>query len=409
MKIALLTLGTRGDVQPFAVLGRKLQQRDHEVTVSTAGNFASLIESYNLRFVPVNADFQEILNSEEGKKMMRNPFSARKHLNRLIYPMMQDALSKFYKIATENDRVLFHVKAMTDSFAEHFPGKLIRTNVVPAIEPTREFVNPIISFIGLPSILNRLSYKLSDLGMKMMSKPINSFRKSVGIGNKYEKPRLPSIYGISSAFLQQPKDFPRDSHFTGFWFEESVQGLDEDVIEFLSAGDPPLLITFGSMPFESKIDLCKALDQMTSELKVRLIIVKGWGLTKTEEFEGNPDIKLISSAPYDKLFPYVRAVIHHGGIGTIAECLRAGKPFATFPVLYPLGDQHFWGTVAFRKGVGLKPIPLRKATATTLIQVARELLANKKLHAVSELMKEKLQLEDGTAKAVTLIENFYNR
>ena len=406
MKIALLTLGTRGDVQPFAVLGRKLQQGGHGVTLATASNFASFVESYNLPFVSVNADFQEILNSEEGKKMMSNPFSARKHLNRLIYPMMEDALSKFYSIALENDRVLFHVKAMTDCFAEHLPGKLIRTNVVPAIEPTREFVNPIISFMGLPSFLNRFSYKLSDLGMKMMSKPINSFRKSVGIRHKFKKPQLPSIYGISSSFLQQPKDFPHDSHFTGFWLEESMQELDQDVIDFLSAGDPPILITFGSMPFESKIDLYKTLDQLTKELNVRLIIVKGWGLSKTEEFKENSNIKVITAAPYDKLFPYIRAAIHHGGIGTIAECLRAGKPFATCPVLYPLGDQHFWGTVAFKKGIGLKPLPLKKITATTLIQAARELLRNKKLHAISELMKEKLQLEDGTAKAVTLIENF---
>jgi UDP:flavonoid glycosyltransferase YjiC (YdhE family) len=95
MKIALLTLGTRGDVQPFAVLGRALKGRGHEVTVATAKNFASFVESYGLAFAPVEADFQAILNSEEGKKMMSNPLSARKHLNRTIFPMMTDALSTF--------------------------------------------------------------------------------------------------------------------------------------------------------------------------------------------------------------------------------------------------------------------------------------------------------------------------
>ncbi len=407
MKIVLLTLGTRGDVQPFAVLGKRLQQRGHEVTLATARNFASFIESYNLPFVAVNADFQEVLNSPEGKKMMSNPFSARKHLNRLIYPMMEDALSKFYKIARENDRVLFHVKAMTDCFAEHLPGKLIRTNVVPAIEPTREFVNPIISFMGLPSFLNRFSYKLSDLGMKMMSKPINSFRKSVGINTKYKKPGLPSIYGISPSFLGQPKDFPPDSRFTGFWLDESKQDLDKDVVDFINNGQAPLLITFGSMPFESKIDLAKTLAQLTKELNTRLIIVKGWGLNNTEELEKNNNIKVISSAPYDKLFPHIKAVLHHGGIGTIAACLKAGKPFGTFPVLYPLGDQHFWGTVAFKKGLGLKPLPLKKIDAPVLIQAAKELLVNKKLHAISGLMMEKMQLENGTDNAADLIESFY--
>ena len=408
MKIALLTLGTRGDVQPFAVLGKKLRQRGHEVTLATAGNFASFIQTYDLPFVAVNADFQEILNSPEGKKMMSNPFSARKHLSRLIYPMMQDALSKFYKIAIENDRVLFHVKAMTDCFAEHLPGKLIRTNIVPAIEPTREFVNPIISFMGLPSFLNRFSYKLSEWGMKMMSKPINSFRKSVGIDTKYKKLRLPSIYGISPFFLNQPMDFPRDSYFTGFWFDESGPELDKEIIDFLDAGDPPLLITFGSMPFESKMNLYKSLDQLTKELDVRLIVIKGWGLSSAEEFTSNTNIKVVSSAPYEKLFPHVKAIIHHGGIGTIAACIKAGKPFATCPVLYPLGDQHFWGTVAFTKGIGLKPLPLKNIDTTILTQAAKELLRNGKLHTMSRLMMEKIKLENGTDNAADLVERFYD-
>ena len=102
MKIALLTLGTRGDVQPFAVLGKALKARGHEVTLCSAANFADFLLPYDLNFVAVDADFQEILNSEEGKKMMSNPFSARKHLNRLIYPMMRDAMTKFHQLSKEN-------------------------------------------------------------------------------------------------------------------------------------------------------------------------------------------------------------------------------------------------------------------------------------------------------------------
>ena len=81
--------------------------------------------------------------------MMSNPFSARKHLNRLIYPMMQDAMTKFYNVSKESDVVLYHVKAMADYYADGLNVKLIRTNVVPAIQPTREFVNPIVSFMNL--------------------------------------------------------------------------------------------------------------------------------------------------------------------------------------------------------------------------------------------------------------------
>ena len=406
MKIALLTLGTRGDVQPFAVLGKALKKRGHEVSVSSAANFTSFLQSYNLNFVPVDADFQEILNSPEGKKMMSNPFSARRHLNRLIYPMMQDAMSKFYKLSKENDIVLYHVKAIADYYADGLNAKLIRTNVVPAIQPTKEFVNPIVSSLNLPAFLNKFSYKLSDLGMKMMSKPINNFRRSVGITKKYKKQNLPSIYGLSKHFISQPKDYPANSYFTGFWFDQSLDELDSDVLNFIKNGESPILFTLGSMPFESKINLVKILNRITNEAGTRVIVVKGWGLNETYQLEENKNVKIISGAPYDKLLPHVRAAIHHGGIGTVAECLRAGKPFLTCPVLFPLGDQHFWGMIAYKKGLALKPLPLKKLDENKFIGAAKELLKNETLYENANQMANKLKTEDGVAYASDLIENF---
>lgn len=405
MKIALLTLGTRGDVQPFAVLGKALKARGHKVTLCSAANFADFLLPYDLNFVAVDADFQEILNSEEGKKMMSNPFSARKHLNRLIYPMMRDAMTKFHQLSKENEVVLFHVKAMADYYADGLACKFIRTNVVPAIEPTREFINPIVSFSGLPSFMNRMSYKLSDLGMKMMSKPIYQFRESIGLNKKFKKLHLPSIYGISNYFLTKPKDYPANSYYTGFWFEHSNTELEKELVEFFSNGEPPLLLTFGSMPYKSKIDLPNALQRITKELNTRLVVIKGWGLNNTEELQNNPAIKVVESAPYDKLMPQIRAAVHHGGIGTVAECLRAGKPFLTCPVLYPLGDQHFWGTVAYKKGLGLKPIPLKKMNEEKLLVAVRELLNNKQLYENSRKIMEQLKTENGVVNAIEVIEN----
>lgn len=71
MKIAILTMGTRGDVQPYAILGQALRERGHEVTLSTAKNFESLVNSYGIGFRPVEADFQALLASEEGKNLSR--------------------------------------------------------------------------------------------------------------------------------------------------------------------------------------------------------------------------------------------------------------------------------------------------------------------------------------------------
>ena len=188
-----------------------------------------------------------------------------------------------------------------------------------------------------------------------MSKPIDNFRKGIGLTGKYKKPDLPSIYGLSNYFLSQPKDYPANCRFTGFWFDHSQHELGSDILNFINNGEAPILFTLGSMPFKSKINLVNAFDRLTKELNPRLIVVKGWGFTNTEELGQNKNVKVITAAPYDKLMPHIKAAIHHGGIGTAAECMRAGKPFLTCPVLYPLGDQHFWGTVAYKKAISLKP------------------------------------------------------
>ncbi len=49
-----------------------------------------------------------------------------------------------------------------------------------------------------------------------------------------------------------------------------------------------------------------------------------------------PEYPVHTSAPYDKLFPLVKAVVHHSGIGTTAQCLKAGIPFLVCPVLHPM-------------------------------------------------------------------------
>jgi sterol 3beta-glucosyltransferase len=67
MKVTLLTLGTRGDVQPYVNLAKGLKNHGHEVVLSTGRNFESMAKQNGIDFAPVDADFQALINSEEGK------------------------------------------------------------------------------------------------------------------------------------------------------------------------------------------------------------------------------------------------------------------------------------------------------------------------------------------------------
>ncbi len=404
MNIALLCLGTRGDVQPYAVLGRALQERGHKVSLSSAKNFAPLAASYGIPFIPVDADYQSLLDSEEGKRMMKNPIRARKHLKSLIFPMMEQSLGVFYEIAREQDKVLFHVKTMAHQFADEFPGRMIQANVVPAMEPTREFVNPVFSVLPIPSMLNRASFRLSQAGLNMWKTPVRAFREKYGLQKPASKPVMPSIYGISSHFLARPADYPPDTHYTGFWLDRSGTALDPSLQAFIDAGPPPLLITFGSMPFDSRLDFSEVLQRIVRECGTRIVVIRGWGLKHLPALDNHPDIHFADGAAYDQLMPKVRAVVHHGGIGTLASCLTAGKPSWICPVLYPLGDQHFWAMQAVRKGVGLPPVPLKKLDANTMISGINQLLQNKALYDSAETMQALLATEDGLANAAALVE-----
>ena len=405
MQIALLTLGTRGDVQPYAELGRALNERGHHSILSSGNNFGSLSKEYDVEFVPVKADFQALINSEEGREMMKNPFLARRHFKTIIQPMMIEAMQEFYRLSKSVDCVLYHVKSLADFFADQMPEKMIRANVIPAIEATSVFPNPVFSALGFPRFLNRLTYKLADLGLAMMNGAINEFRVSNSLPETFQKkPSCPSIYGVSPSFLPMPQDYPKDSFFSGFWQGKSKAQLPIEISDFLSGNKKSILITFGSMPFETSFDLKESLQTISEQLNIKIVVVKGWGFVSSPSIDSD-SIKVIDSAPYDKLIPLVDAVVFHGGIGTMAECLRAGTPFFACPVIYPMGDQHFWGQRAFMLGCSPKPVPLKKLSKNILINKVSELLSMARYKENCRRMSKLLAQENGLTNAVNFVKS----
>lgn len=408
MKITILTLGTRGDVQPFAALGQALAIKGHEVTLSSARNFKALVEEHQLKFHPIEADYEEIINSEEGKKILNgNVFAINRNFKNLIYPLIEGALNEFYRLAQASDLIIYRSKTLADVFIDKVNCKAIKAAVIPAMEETIAFANPSMSGFKLPDFLNRWTYKINNLRYPVLSRPIKNFHLQNGLKHKSTTEiSMPSIYGISSHFLERPSDWPENHHLTGFWFSDNYQPLDEETIDFLKKGKPPILLTFGSMP--AKTDVSALILRAEKELHQRFIIVSGWGNWKTAELKGNKNIHMVTSAPYKLLLPKVKAMVHHGGIGTTAECLRAGKPMFICPVLYPLGDQSFWGELAYKKGVAVESVPLSKLTPDIFIKRLKQLIGDKQLYKNSQQMAFKINAENGLEKAVSVIEEIMN-
>src|SRR5690606_33804388 len=130
MKITILTIGTRGDVQPFAILGEALAKRGHHVTVAAAENFKKLICDYQLVYHPLNIDYEAIVNSPEGKKILNgNVFAIQKNFKKLICPLVEQVLHEFYQLAQASDLLIYRSKTLADVFLNYVDCKVVKAAV----------------------------------------------------------------------------------------------------------------------------------------------------------------------------------------------------------------------------------------------------------------------------------------
>lgn len=404
MKILLCSIGSRGDIQPFLVLGDYLSKHGHEVRVASANMYKEMAKNYEVEYHAFEGDYASIIDDDEMKKMVgKNPMTMRKNLAEKVYPIIQNSIQKFYDLSGWADTIIYHPKTLVDCFGKDIQHKLIKAYVIPAFTSTKAFRNPILQFLALPKFLNKFSYKLVIALMGTVKTPINNFRKE----NNIEKSPLflntPILYGISPKVLERPDDYPKDNLFTGFWLKETQdQKLDDKIQDFVSDEKEVLIITFGSMPYKSNTPIQEFIDAIRKELDVKILIVKAWGLKDAKINEGT-NVLAIDRAPFDLLFPRVDYVMHHGGAGTTATAIKAGIPQFICPVLHPFGDQFFWGKVLEEKNVASKPIPLKKLTTQNIISSIKQLV-NPKLKENAKMLAEQVRMEDGLYQVLEFIE-----
>jgi sterol 3beta-glucosyltransferase len=168
---------------------------------------------------------------------------------------------------------------------------------------------------------------------------------------------------------------------------------------FLEAGDPPVYVGFGSMVNRNPQRLAMLVVAALQQAKVRGIVATGWGGLQADKL---PDtIFKLEQAPHDWLFPRMAAVVHHGGAGTTAAGLRAGKPTLICPFM---GDQPFWGSRVQALGVGPAAIPQKKLSAASLAEALRTVTSDGAMGEKARQLGEQIRQEDGVANAIALLE-----
>jgi len=406
----LLTLGTRGDVQPFIALAHGLKARGHDVVLGAPENFQSWIEGHGLEYRSIGVDMQAFVQSLQGRKVMAgNAFAMARMWRETIVPLTRKSLDAIWETARDADVIVYHPKTAGAADVGEVTGAVLFHAAPFPIFPSKAF--PLFALPGnYGPWLNRLSYKLLLFSRLVFLPTLNQWRKdSLGLGTvspfwarAAARDRTPGqLCAVSPSVIPgYPADDSENIQTTGYWFLDEGQDWrpDPELSEFLMRGDPPIYIGFGSMTSGDPTRLAQIIVEGVRRAGVRAVLATGWGAMGEIDVPGT--IQLIRGAPHDALFKHVSAVVHHGGAGTTAAGLRAGLPTLICPLTV---DQPFWGRRVQALGCGPKPQSLKHLRSGQFAEGLVELATSDAYRIRAQEVANAIAKEDGVARAVEII------
>jgi len=411
LRIVIVTLGSQGDVQPFAALGIGLKAAGHAVKLATGKDFESFVQASGLNFVPVRGDIRAMLSTAEGQRFIRsrNPLITIHRMKQVAGQLLGTMQEDILKAVEGADAVVFSYLCGPVIDVAEKTGLPCFLGLLQPLLRTGEFPHFTMTSRDLGPALNRLTYDLFQLIMwAFFGNMANRWRRErfglppVRPIRRIERLGIPVLGAFSPEVIPKPADWPDNSCVTGYWFLDTGVNWQSpiELQDFLIAGQRPVCISFGSMvhnkPEQIKEIVCGSLKRA----RQRAILIGGWG-GLGEAKENSDMIFCADSVPYDWLFPRVAAVIHHGGAGTTAAALRAGVPSVVVPFF---ADQPFWAHRVHMMGVSPQPIPRRSLTSARLTHAIRVAVQDEGLRQRAADIGHRIRNEDGVAAAIEAIQ-----
>jgi len=408
MRFTMMCIGSTGDVRPYVLLGKELKNRGHQVKIATFESFREMIEKEGLTIHPISGSATDLMAS-----IMRPGISGLAFLQnfeaaiRDIAPMLISDLQNACEDAEAALCTYFGSTAYSIAEKNHIP--CIQTHYFPMDYNSSA---PISSAPGqrLGKTWNKTTYKVGYLMINTLEKRyLTGWRKEQGMRVRKIRPRpdysinghtIPVLYALSPLLFPRPLNWNEHIHMTGFWTNPQKESFtpSDELAHFLESGPEPVYIGFGSMVSG---DMNKTFDLVVDAVKasgVRAILAKGWAGSNVDVPK---NIYLADYIPHDWLFDHVSAVVHHGGAGTTAAGLRAGKPTLVIPFG---GDQPFWGSRVRALGCGPKPIRRESLTVERLSKTLIELMTTPAYRVAAEELAPRLNSENGVVTAANIIE-----
>lgn len=409
-KVSILTVGSRGDVEPFIALAKELMTEGYEVQLVTHIDFMPLASRHGVKVAPIQ------LSSKAFTAPLMNPpetnhFTKVRIMRGLIEPLLQSILPEMWQAADGSDAI---ISSGTTLWGLDIAEKLQVPHILVALQPlfaTEEFPHVLMS--DLPAwngLINKLSYIFVGYSYwQMIARAINDWRVDyLELPKKIDRIVDPAVWSnqlhllaYSSLVVPQPSDWAGNVFTTSYWrLSSSAYQPTKQLNHFLeSSHEKPIYIGFGSM-------LCEDMRHLASMVISALCQSGSRGIISFEEryLEGihlPENIINVGSVPHDWLFPKLAGAIHHGGAGTTAAALIAGIPSVAITFLN--SDQIFWGRRLYELGVGLPPIK-KEDLSTNKLMKAIEGLTSRNLQMKATQLGHEIKQENGCERAVLLID-----
>ncbi|MBD3241030.1 MAG: glycosyltransferase [Chitinivibrionales bacterium] len=416
MDIAILALGSEGDVRPYVAVGRELCRRGHAARIVTHGRFAELVESNRLGCVPLSLDPKDMIMSSAGRGVTGGGVNRLRSFRRFLHLLRPAMIDTAFECARACEGAHAVVYSLLGSFVAQDITELRGVGTVGMFLqpyfPTGDF-----PFFLLPSrrhfgrLANRLSWVAAESVLWATVRTTEQRFRTEKLGlpplpRGVNRPReirhrcRPLVHAFSPSVVPKPTDWGADVLVTGYCFLDTPDWAPpKELTAFLESGPPPVCVGFGSMGSDDPANVTGMICEALRRAGQRGVLLTGWGGMDTRAASG--DVLMLDWAPHEWLFPRVAAVVHHGGAGTTAAALRAGTPSIVMP---GFGDQFFWADRVKRLGAGPTPIARRRLSVAGLARAVSRTVSDRSMALRAAEIGTRIREEDGLGAAADTIE-----
>jgi UDP:flavonoid glycosyltransferase YjiC (YdhE family) len=358
LRIVLSNIGTFGDTNPLVALALELKRRGHTPVMALPAVYIPKVAPLGLEFHAVRPDIDPT-NTLLVEMVYDVNKGTETGLRKFLFPVLRETYADLLDAATQPvraDLMLLGELNYAGPLAAEATGipwasyLLAPFSFFSAYDPPVLPPYPRLARADKLMGMGRAMRRMARFVTRKWPEPIYELRRELGLAKGanplFDAKHSPDlVLALFSRVLGvEQKDWPPNVLTTGFCFFDAdpnrphAVALPENLERFLNAGEPPVVFTLGSAAVLAAGDFYEQSASAAQRAGVRAVLLVG-NDPRNRPQQSLPDsICLADYAPYSALFPRASLVVHQGGVGTTAQCLRAGRPMLIMPYSHDQPD-----------------------------------------------------------------------